>query len=245
MTGASHQADTDTTWPHGPLTLVLFDLDGTLSDSARGITASMRHALGAHDVAVPEQHVLDSFVGPPFKVALEGIGIPAEQVPGIVGTYREDYNAGRLFDNDLYPGMADLLAELHAAGVSVAVATSKPQPTARRIVAHFGLEPYLTGGLDGVFGADITRPDDAKADVIVRALAALGRDAGPDVVMVGDRLHDVEGAARHGIATIGVSWGYAADDELARAGAVAVVDTAEQLAALLLPRAQDETADVH
>ena len=112
MTSASHQADADTTWPHGPLTLVLFDLDGTLSDSARGITASMRHALGVHDVAVPEQHVLDSFVGPPFKVALEGIGIPAEQVPGIVGTYREDYNAGRLFDNDLYPGMADLLAEL-------------------------------------------------------------------------------------------------------------------------------------
>lgn len=75
MTGASHQADADTTWPHGPLTLVLFDLDGTLSDSARGITASMRHALGVHDVAVPEQHVLDSFVGPPFKVALEGIGL--------------------------------------------------------------------------------------------------------------------------------------------------------------------------
>ena len=107
MTSVSHQADADTTWPHGPLTLVLFDLDGTLSDSARGITASMRHALGVHDVAVPEQHVLDSFVGPPFKVALEGIGIPAERVPGIVGTYREDYNAGRLFDNDLYPGMAD------------------------------------------------------------------------------------------------------------------------------------------
>lgn len=225
--------------------LVLFDLDGTLSDSARGITASMRHAFVTHGLDVPEQRVLDSFVGPPFKVALEGIGIPAEQVPGIVATYREDYNAGRLFDNDLYPGMADLLAELYAAGVDVAVATSKPQPTARRIVAHFGLERYLVGGFDGVFGADITRPHDTKADVIDRALAALGRGAGPDVVMAGDRLHDVEGAARHGIATIGVSWGYAAPGELAHAGAVAVVDTAEQLAGLLLPRASDTAARVH
>lgn len=217
--------------------LVLFDLDGTLSDSARGITSSMRHALVHHGIDVPDDDVLNSFVGPPFRVALAGIGLDPSRIDDVVTTYRADYNAGRLFDNDVYPGVRDVLVALSEVGVSVAVATSKPQPPARRIVEHFGLQGYLTRGLDGVFGADLERPHDTKADVIGRALASLQREPDAGVVMVGDRLHDVEGAAQHGIATIGVAWGYAAPGELAEAGAVAIVESAADLASLLLPTA--------
>lgn len=227
-----------TRWSPGTrVSLVLFDLDGTLSDSAPGITSSMRTALTHHGLEMPRDDVLNSFVGPPFRVSLEGIGLPPERVDEVVTTDRSDYEAGRLFDNELYPGIRDVLAGLADAGTTVAVATSKPQATARRIVEHFGLAPHLAGGLEGVFGADVTNPRDTKAGVIARALAHLQREPDADVVMVGDRLHDVEGAAKHGIATIGVSWGYAAPDELRDAGAAAVVDSADDLAALLLPGA--------
>lgn len=197
----------------------------------------MRHALVHHGLDVPGEDVLNSFVGPPFRVALGGLGLEGDVIDDVVATYRADYNAGRLFDNAMYPGVRELLARLHAAHTSVAVATSKPQPTARRIVEHFALTSYLAGGIEGVFGADPERPGDAKADVIARALTSLRRAPGPDVVMVGDRLHDVEGAAQHDIATIGVAWGYAAPGELFGAGAVRVVESAEELARLLLPRA--------
>lgn len=216
--------------------LVLFDLDGTISDSARGITSSMRHALVHHGLEVPDEAVLNSFVGPPFRVALGGLGLEGDVIDDVVATYRADYNAGRLFDNEVYPGMRELFADLHDAGTSVAVATSKPQPTARRIVEHFALTRFIAGGVEGVFGADPERPGDTKAEVIARALTALRRSPGPDVIMVGDRLHDVEGAAQLGIATIGVSWGYAAPGELLGAGAVCVVESADELARLLLAR---------
>lgn len=215
--------------------LVLFDLDGTISDSARGITTSMRHALVHHGLEVPDEDVLNSFVGPPFRVTLGGLGLNADVIDEVVATYRADYNAGRLFDNEVYPSMRELLAQLNGAGTDVAVATSKPQPTARRIIEHFALGRFLVGGVDGVFGADPDRPGDTKADVISRALTSLRRTPGSDIVMVGDRLHDVEGAAQHDIATIGVSWGYAAPGELRAARADEIVDSADQLASLLLP----------
>lgn len=215
--------------------LVLFDLDGTLSDSARGITASMAHALQAHGHAVPDATTLGSFVGPPLHRSLTDMGLASDEIDDIVATYREHYGAGGLFDNTLYPGIPQALAALRSAGVMMAVATSKPQPMARRIIAHFELEDFFRGGLDGVFGADPTRAIDTKADVITRALAALGFDDPPrGVVMVGDRLHDVEGAAVHAIPAIGVAWGYAGEGELMGAGALDVVETPSRLVSLLL-----------
>lgn len=215
--------------------LVLFDLDGTLSDSAPGITTSMAHALRAHGHAVPDATTLGSFVGPPLHRSLTDMGLARDEIDDIVATYREHYGAGGLFDTTLYPGITDALAALRSAGVTMAVATSKPQEMARRIIAHFELEHFFHGGLDGVFGADPARPHDTKADVITRALVALGFDDPPrGVVMVGDRLHDVEGAAAHAIPAIGVAWGYAGEGELLAAGALDVVETPSRLVSLLL-----------
>lgn len=215
---------------------VLFDLDGTLSDSAPGITNAMASALKAHGHPVPDPATLRSFVGPPFRVALEGIGL-ADEADSIVATYRETYNAGGLFDNALYPGIPRMLTDLAQAGVVMVVATSKPQATARRIIEHFDLTDLFEGGLRGVHGADISRPGDSKADVIGRALDACAeRGVGTDtrVVMVGDRVHDVEGAAAHDIPCLGAGWGYAADDELVSAGALAVAETPQALEAILI-----------
>lgn len=214
--------------------VVLFDLDGTITDSAPGINASMKVALQELGLEVPTDDVLRSFVGPRFSLALESLGHSPEVIAQVVAAYRRDYTAGRLFQTELYPGFETLVQELSTRGIRVAVATSKPQETARRIIGHFGLEKYFSGGLDGVFGADLHDRIKSKAEVIAPALAALEVTPGSDVVMVGDRLHDVEGAAANGIACIGVSWGYAAPGELEQAGAVMVVDEMTQLANALL-----------
>lgn len=218
--------------------VVLFDLDGTLSDSAAGIIQSMRHAFAAHGLECPSEDVLRTFVGPPFARALGDLGFDAERTAEIVATYRADYQAGRLFDNVVFEGVPELLHRLRDAGVRVAVATSKPQPTARRIIEHFSLHVDLAEGLNSVFGSDPHRPGDTKADVIGRALRALEVTDPAGVIMVGDRLHDVEGAHEHGIACVGVAWGYAVGSELRDAGAVTVVETPRDLGDLLLGGSQ-------
>lgn len=221
-------------WSPGTrVSLVLLDLDGTLSDSAPGIVASMKHAFVHHRLPLPGDEVLAGFVGPPFATALAGLGYDEAQAREIVQTYRADYSAGRLFENALYPGILEALKVLRDGGIDLAVATSKPQETARRICEHFGLTAVIGGG-ERIFGSDADRVGETKGDVIARALVGVGAAAGPQVVMVGDRLHDVEGARVNGLATIGVTWGYAADGELVDAGAAALVQSPQELVHLVL-----------
>ncbi|WP_353707347.1 HAD hydrolase-like protein [Cellulosimicrobium sp. ES-005] len=215
--------------------LVLLDLDGTLTDSAPGILASVRHAYGVLRLPVPAEAVLRGFVGPPLADSFAAHGVPHDRVADAVAAYRDVYAAGNLLDNAVYPGISACLTALRGAGLRLAVATSKPEPMARRIVAHFGLDAHLDRGLDDVFGATLDGSRSAKADVVAHALASL--DAARRVVMVGDREHDVLGAGVHGIPCVGVAWGYARPGELTAAGATAVVGTPAELATVLLRRA--------
>jgi phosphoglycolate phosphatase len=206
----------------------MLDLDGTLVDSAALITAHLAGALVAVGAEVPEPAVLRSLVGPPFETALPAIGLSADQTAAAVVHYRRTYDLVAATQTPLYPGVPDLLDKLAAAGRQLAVATSKPENTARRIAEGVGITDRfaLVAGADHVLGRV------GKGLVIASVLDRLGLDPRKTpVVMVGDRHHDVDGAAEHGVPTIGVAWGYAEPAELA--GARLVVDDLDALLAVL------------
>ncbi|MDP9168347.1 MAG: HAD hydrolase-like protein [Actinomycetota bacterium] len=186
--------------------LVIFDLDGTLTDSAPGIVSSFRHALGEVGAAVPDGDLAGLVVGPPMHLTLAGMGLGDRAVEAFTA-YRADYTTRGWSMNSLYGGIPELLADLRAAGVRLAVATSKHEVTARRIVEHFGIDGYF----DVVAGASTDGSRSSKADVVAHALVQLG-PLPERLLMVGDRAHDVLGAAAHGIGTVVVEWGYGASD---------------------------------
>lgn len=205
--------------------LVIFDLDGTLTDSAPGVVASFSYALRQAGVELPDGDLAARFVGPPMPDVLAALGL-GTQADAVIAAYRADYAARGWAMNTVFDGIEPLLADLRAAGVRLAVATCKLESMAARILAHFGLEQYF----DVIAGANADGPHGArssKAEVLAHVLEQL--QPVPDRVrMVGDRWHDVEGAAAHGIHTVVVDWGYGQADfvgERQRAGThVATVD---------------------
>ena len=209
--------------------LVIFDLDGTLTDSAHGIVSSFRHALATVGAPVPDGDLAGLVVGPPMHHTLSGLGL-GEHTDAAIAAYRADYSTRGWAMNRLFDGIPALLTALRAAGVRLAVATSKAEPTARRILAHFGLDHHF----DVIAGASPGGTRAAKADVVAHALAQL--EPLPErVLMVGDRAHDVEGAAKHGIDTVVVGWGYGAGDfaEPGAVSALAYVATVDDLREVL------------
>jgi phosphoglycolate phosphatase len=213
------------TWPQ----LVIFDLDGTLTDSAQGIVSSFLHALGEIGAQIPGGDLAGRIVGPPMHHTLEGMGL-GDSADAAIAAYRADYSTRGWAMNSLFDGIPELLSDLRAAGVRLAVATSKAEPTARRILAHFGLDGYF----EVIAGASLDGVRAAKADVVAYALAQL--EPLPDrVIMVGDRAHDVEGAAAHGIGTVVVGWGYGRSDfaDPAAPAATAHVATVDDLREVL------------
>jgi phosphoglycolate phosphatase-like HAD superfamily hydrolase len=179
---------------------------------------------------VPDGDLAGMIVGPPMHHTLAGLGL-GEHTDAAIAAYRADYTARGWAMNRLFDGIPALLAELRAAGVRLAVATSKAEPTARRILAHFGLD----GHFEVIAGASPDGSRAAKRDVVAHALAQL--EPLPErVLMVGDRSHDVEGAAEHGIDTVVVGWGYGAADFEHADGAVRTrthVETIEDLREVL------------
>lgn len=216
----------------GTWTCILFDLDGTITDSAPGITGTLVDTFVELGRPVPTPVELLAYVGPPLLDAFRALGgMSVEEAQAALEVYRRRYNAGGLFDSSLYPGVPEILARIAEAGVPLSLATSKPESAARRILEHYGLSHYFTV----ICGASEDEVRSAKADVVEEALRRL-RELDVDLstpVMVGDREHDVHGAAAHGIPTIMVEWGYGSPAEAA--GTVAVVSGAEELATLLLP----------
>ena len=186
--------------------LVIFDLDGTLTDSAHGIVSSFRHALGEVGAAVPDGDLASRIVGPPMHLTLREMGL-GEHADAAIAAYRADYTSRGWAMNRVFDGIPELIADLRAAGVRLAVATSKAEPTAQRIVAHFGLDDHF----EVIAGASVDGSRATKADVVAHALAQL-QPLPERVLMVGDRSHDVEGAALHGIETVVVGWGYGRAD---------------------------------
>ncbi|WP_066163282.1 HAD hydrolase-like protein [Gordonia hydrophobica] len=206
-----------------PATVLLFDLDGTITDSYDGITRSYLHAFAQIGAERPSTDALRGVVGPPLRESMGRFGLSEAQVTAAITAYRERYLTVGWLENRVFDGMADLLSDLATAGRTMAIATSKDQATARRIVNHFGLTEHFA--VIAGAGDDGTRP--TKADVIAHALGVLQSTGRPSqAVMIGDRSHDVEGAALHGIPTIGVRWGYARPGEIEGAQAHAWPSTA-------------------
>lgn len=192
-------------------THVLFDLDGTLTDSRPGILAAFRHGLAAHGLAEPAGG-LDFVLGPPLVDSFTAIcGDPA-LARRCVLAYREYYDAGGMFENSVYPGIPGLLDALLSAGLRLGVATSKPEPYAVRILDHFG----LSARFDTIGGADMAGPVQHKPDVLRRVLSRLRLDPAR-ALMVGDRCYDIDGAHAVGAACAGVLYGYGTREELEKA----------------------------
>jgi phosphoglycolate phosphatase len=203
-----------------PFDTVIFDLDGTVSDSAPGILASLDHAFAETGLTPPDDLV--RFIGPPLQTAFEAEGFALDDITALITSYRAHYWEIGAFGNFVYPGMEAVLDTLAAEGFRLAIATSKPELTARRILEYFG----YTERFEVIGGATFDMSRATKTLVLGYVLEQL---APLRPVMVGDRYHDVEGATEHGLACVGVSWGYAAEGELEQAGARWIVDEPRQI----------------
>lgn len=213
---------------------VLFDLDGTLTDSAPGILNSLRYALEKQGEPIPEETTLRRFIGPPLYDGLVNfLGFTSERAVQTVAFYREYYAEKGALENRVYPGIVQLLAQLRQEGMRLCVATSKPTVYTERILEHFGLSEYF----DAVGGSLLDGSRDRKSDVIRYLIESYGVEP-EKAVMVGDRFYDVEGAAEHGIATVGVLFGYGSEEELNRAGAWKLARDTQELYRILMEAAK-------
>lgn len=210
--------------------MILFDLDGTLTDSGEGIMNCAVHALNHFGIDTPTQEQLRTFVGPPLLESFARFGVPADQLEEAIRIYRQRYLPIGKFENHPYPGIRELLERLCAEGYKLYVATSKPENTSIEILDHFDLSKYFVK----ICGAssDNDRSRNTKEAVIAYLLKECGREE--KIVMVGDTAYDVLGAKVHNIPTIAVTWGYGLVEDMKAAGAAAVANTMDELYELLI-----------
>ena len=205
--------------------VVLFDLDGTLTDPELGITSCVQYALRHFGIEVEDRSSLRPFIGPPLVDSfMEFYHFSREQAEEATAKYRERFSTVGLFENEVYPGIELLLDKLKQQGKLVGVCTSKPEKFAVQILEHFGLDGYF----DEICGADMsTNGRNSKEAVLSYALDRMDVNDKSRVVLVGDTKFDVKGAKTVGVDAIGVTYGFGSRHELA--GAVAIVDTVAEL----------------
>ena len=221
---------------------ILFDLDGTLTDSAPGITASVKYALEKSGEPVPDYLVLCKFIGPPLLYGFMNFcGMSEERAEKAVEYYREYYGVKGIFESELYPGVKELLAKLCAAGKKIILATSKPEVFAVKILEHFRLSDYFYF----TAGATLDKTRTEKADVIAYALKSAGVTDRRKAVMVGDRFHDIDGAKANGIRSTGVLYGFGSRKELENAGADFISMDTNELYRILLGSAVIKKAQIN
>jgi phosphoglycolate phosphatase len=208
--------------------IVAFDLDGTLSDPASGLVDGFVYAFKKMGVDYGEREALKRFIGPPLiETWMPEFGFSYEEAERAVILFREFYNIYGWWDNKIYPGIRELLAELKARGKTVVLTTSKPEDTARKIISLFELGEYFDfqGGASGD-----TR--DHKWQVLEYSMKSV--NALPEsTVLVGDRMYDAEGAKKCGVDSIGVLWGHGSREELETSGFTHIVATPEELLEIL------------
>ncbi|MBO7402509.1 MAG: HAD hydrolase-like protein [Lachnospiraceae bacterium] len=202
---------------------LLFDLDGTLSNTEEGVTKSFQYALVSMGVKCEDREPLKKYIGPPLMESFSEY-FDHDGCLRAVGFFRERYETKGIKECELFPGIAEMLAAAKKSGKMTAVATSKPEKFAKKVLEDFGIDKYidvLSGALDD---------SSTKTDVVNTALkrAGIENDRGR-AIMIGDRKYDVEGAAACGIDTLGVYYGFAEPGELERAGAKYVLDTVDEL----------------
>lgn len=215
---------------------ILFDLDGTLTDPKLGITSSVQYALRALGIEEPSLDKLEPFIGPPLADSFrEFYGLDEGQVKTAIVKYRERFNDRGIYENEIYPGIAEMLAALKASGKKLSIASSKPTQFVERILDYFDIRTYF----DVIIGSNMDGTRSKKEEVVEEALRQMlpsemtPAEKKAAVVMVGDRRFDIEGAREHGITSVGVSFGYAPEGELEQAGADHIVDTVNALLEVL------------
>jgi phosphoglycolate phosphatase len=207
---------------------ILFDLDGTLTDSGEGIINCAWLALKHFNLPLPDKETMRVFVGPPLRDSFLRFGVPEDGVEKAIEIYRSRYVPTGMFENTPYPGIKSMLGALKAQGHQLFVATSKPEGMATAILEKFQLAPYF----DLICGASMDDTRDSKDKVIAYLLEKTGGK--DDYTMVGDTAYDVEGAAVNGIPTIGVAWGYGKVEDMRSAGAKAIAYSPAELLQMLL-----------
>ena len=209
---------------------LLFDLDGTIVDSSRGITNCVIYALEKFGITVTDRRELYRFIGPPLIDSFRDFyGFSNESAEAAVAFYRERYREAGMYENDVYEGIPELLEALSARGKRIFLATSKPEEFAKKILEYLKIDKYF----DLIAGATFDRSRDTKESVIRYALAEGGLAPGGSVVMIGDRLHDVEGAQAVGLDSIGVLWGFGCREELESANATMIAEKVGDILSLI------------
>ena len=208
---------------------LLFDLDGTLTDSALGITNSVKYALSKFGINESDNAKLRSFVGPPLYDSFRGLySMSHDDANLAIVYYREYYVSKGIYENTVYDGVDEMLKNLSNHGKRIILATSKPERFAREIIDYFSLATYFYG----IFGATMDEKLCRKDDIISLALKKM-KIACDDAVMIGDRRYDIEGGHKNHLATVGVLYGYGNKDELVSAKADYVVYTVNELEKIL------------
>lgn len=212
--------------------IILFDLDGTLTDPKEGITRCVQYGMEAAGYYEPDLDRLTPFIGPPLKdMFIETCGFTEEKAELAVEKYRERFREKGMYENKIYEGMADMLKTLKEAGKRLGVATSKPEDFAVPILKYFHIDQYF----EHIVGSELSGERVRKGDVIKEALRRFEAEGKREtVLMVGDRKHDVAGAKEAGIPCVGVLYGYGGYEELSGAGAGQMAATVEELGRLLL-----------
>lgn len=211
-----------------PAPTLFFDLDGTLIDSAVGITRCVAHALTRMEQPVPPDSELRRWIGPSLRTSFGPLFARPEQVERAVEHYRERFETHGWAEHEVYAGIEQTVESLHAAGHRLAIVTAKNEPHARKIIQHLPFGHRF----DDVIGSTIDGSLSDKPELIAEALRRFSLDA-QDCWMIGDRRMDIEGARHHGMRNIGVLWGFGGEDELRQAGAQSLAATPAQLPALL------------
>lgn len=208
---------------------VLFDLDGTLTDPKEGICKSVQYALHAQNIEEPDLDKLEPFIGPPLQKSFqEFYGMDEEHAKAAVEKYRERFGKTGIYENELYPGMKEFLVSLRKKGVHLAVASSKPEEFVEKILKHFEIRQYF----QVVTGSEKDGRRSEKSEVIEETFSRLFHERkipADDILMVGDRKFDVEGARHFGLKCAGVTYGYGGEQELREAGASYITDNLEEL----------------
>lgn len=212
---------------------VIFDFDGTVADTGRGVRNSIKYAVEHFGIPVGDEERLDYFIGPPLYESFEHVyGVDKETAEKLVDTYRIYYASTGIYELDVYPGLIDLLRTLKSDGVKLAVASSKPLHFLKTAVDTVDAAQYF----DYIIGPELQNHEADKSFLIKSALNAIGFSEKDfdEAVMIGDRFYDIEGAKRVGITSVGVTFGYGKRAELEAAGADVLADSIEELSAYLL-----------
>ena len=216
---------------------LLFDLDGTLTDSAEGIIKCVQYAAEKMGAELKKAEELRVFVGPPLSESFQNVyGFSEADTQQAIAYYRERFKPIGMFENAVYPGIPEMLKAMKENGKINLIASSKPQEFVETILEHFDIAKYF----DIIVGASMDESRNTKEAVIEEALLQLkntdryGQYSDDKCVMIGDRKYDIHGARYFGLRNIGVSYGFAPVGELEEAGADVIVDTVEELTWVLL-----------